>query len=420
MAKTLWGRVYYQDIYAGLLQQEPNGRCLFTYDLDYLSRAGSNKIAFSFPLRPEPFISEIGLHPFFDNLVAEGWLQNAQARSLAVHPLNRFALLLGFGHDLAGAVSIVDPEPTKHSKPHGTDDVTNAALQSRASLSGIQRKLLVMQEGKNYRPVSGNHELSTHIAKLVSGNLPDILELEYLTTQCVAALLPDDTVVEMEIGSIEQVAEQALIIKRFDRTSSGKRIHFEEFNQLLGHPSGNSKYEGSYEDMGKFIFNHNLQCAPMDGLRLYKRILACLLVGNTDAHFKNFAMYHTRGGLSLTPAYDLVAAARYKEYRTVALSIGGAKDLDIFNSLKPKHFVDLAEGFHLSHDAIQLAISDLRQRLPMAISTISECNVGASHLRKKLIDIMEKRWKGSFDSIGLLLSKRQNKGVKHKSLPNND
>lgn len=127
MAKTLWGRVYYQDSYAGLLQQEPNERCLFTYDPEYLRTKGSVKIAFSFPLRPEPFISEIGLHPFFDNLVAEGWLQNAQARSLGVHPFNRFALLLGFGHDLAGAVSIVDPEPNKQTKPHDADDVTNAA-----------------------------------------------------------------------------------------------------------------------------------------------------------------------------------------------------------------------------------------------------------------------------------------------------
>lgn len=422
MAKTLWGRVYYQDIYAGLLQQEPNGRCLFTYDPEYLRTKGSTKIAFSFPLRPEPFISEIGLHPFFDNLVAEGWLQNAQARSLGVHPFNRFALLLGFGHDLAGAVSIVDPEPSKQIKSHDTDDVTNAVLQSRASLSGIQRKLLIVKEGDHFRPVSGNHELSTYIAKLASGNLPDILELEYLTTQSIAALLPDDSVVEMEIAPIQlhHTVEHGLIIKRFDRTPSGKRIHFEEFNQLLGHQSGDSKYDGSYEDMGKFIYSNSLICLPTDSLQLYKRILACLLVGNTDAHFKNFAMLHTRGGLRLTPAYDLVASARYKEYRTIALSIGGARNLDIFNSLKPKHLVDMAKAFSLNHELIRTAIDGLHERLPMAISTIAECKVGTAHLRKKLIDIMEKRWKGSFDSIGPLLSKRQSKDVKHKSLPSSD
>src|SRR3982751_2444784 len=126
MASTLWGKVYVHNIYArlesegeptasrpavpsryaGRLQEEPGGRCVFTYDGTYLAGGNPVPIAYTLPPRAEPYVSE-GLHPFFDNLVAEdeGWLGRAQARVLGVPPKNRFARLLGFGNDLAGAVS---------------------------------------------------------------------------------------------------------------------------------------------------------------------------------------------------------------------------------------------------------------------------------------------------------------------------
>ncbi len=50
-------------------------------------------------------------------------------------------------------------------------------------------------------------------------------------------------------------------------------------------------------------------CTPVDAWRLFRRILICFLTGNTDAHLKNFAMFHAPDGLRLMPAYDLVAAA---------------------------------------------------------------------------------------------------------------
>ncbi len=53
----------------------------FTYDTSYLN-AEQPAIAYTLSLRPEPFISQSGLPPFFDNLVAEGWLEEAQTRLL--------------------------------------------------------------------------------------------------------------------------------------------------------------------------------------------------------------------------------------------------------------------------------------------------------------------------------------------------
>lgn len=413
MAAMLWGRVLFRDDLAGILQQDPSGRYVFTYDPAYLAQEPANAIAHTLPLREEPFISEVGLHPFFDNLVAEGWFQNAQARALGVDPSDRFALLLAFGRDLAGAVAVIDPAPSAQLRLDAIDPDAVAALASRASLSGIQRKLLVVRHGNGYRP-AGPNELSTHIAKLPSGQLTDIVELEFLTTLASRALLPDDSIVELDISSVRGIDGPALVIPRFDRVSSGLKIHFEEFNQLLGRRSGDDKYNGAYEDMGRFI-GTTPGCLPAEADRLYRRVLTCLLLGNTDAHFKNFAMFHTRDGLRLTPAYDLVAASIYREYQTIALSVAGARNLNI-GALQPKHIVALGEGFSLPTASIMDAIAEIEKRLGVAKDTVVASKVGTMEMRDELISRMDKRWNGSFASIGRLLSKKQSKGGRRKTL----
>jgi len=413
MAKTLWGNVYYKDTYAGKLEEKPGDRYAFTYDQSYIDNK-QPAIAHTLPLRPEPYISEHGLHSFFDNLVAEGWFRNAQARALGINPNNRFALLLGFGYDLAGSVSVIDPEPVIHHELDHTDEATLAALMGRASLSGVQRKFLAVKDGKEYRPVREN-ELSTHIAKLPSGNLSELLELEYLTTVAVRALLPDDDIVDMELTAIPSVKETALVIPRFDRSLTGKRLrHFEEFNQLLGRFSGDDKYEGNYEEMGRFILNTN-NCIPAEAYRLFLRILACFLVGNTDAHFKNFAMFHTKEGLRLTPSYDLAASSIYKEYQSIALGVSGIRNLQI-GKLEAKHWLKMSEGFGISSTlALESAEIFKKKRLPNALAAIEKANVGSKTLRDQLQRKIEKRWNGSFESIGKLLLRKQNKGANNKS-----
>ena len=335
MAASLWGKIYYNDLFAGQLQQQPGGRCAFTYDAAYLE-AGHPSIAFTLPRQAVPHICEQGLHPFFDNLVAEGWLRNAQARALKVDPNNRFALLLAFGHDCAGAVAIIDPAPVTEPSIDLGDPTAVAALTSRASLSGVQPKVLAVKEGRAYRPARRD-ETSTFIAKLPSGPLRDIVENEYLTTAACRALLPDDEVAESEIANLEGVKERALMVKRFDRLPSGAKRHFEEFNQLLDKRSSDDKYEASYDDMARFILK-TPGCTTVDAWRLFRRVLVCFLTGNTDAHLKNFAMFHTRDGLRLTPAYDLVAAALYPDYRQIALAVGDAANLEL-GALGPRHIV---------------------------------------------------------------------------------
>lgn len=448
MANLIWGKVYYNNAFAGYLREEPGGRVAFSYDTSYID-GGHPAIAHTLAVRQEPHISNNGLHPFFDNLVSEGWLEQAQSRLLGRREVTRFELLLAFGFDCAGAVSIIDPEPSALSEAmlNLNDPKEMAVLTSRASLSGVQPKLAVVKENDIYRPARIN-ELSTHIAKFPSENHPNLTLNEYLTTLAFKALLPEDEIVDLKIEEVKGLNEPALLIKRFDRdlldiagcfgggagdgsgfsdgsgdgggSASGfgrpdgsgdsrykspfsiRRLHFEEFNQLLG-KSSRTKYDGAHKDMADFILATQ-GCVPTQSYLLYRRILAGLLLGNTDMHLKNFAMYHTDAGLRLTPSYDQVAAALYN-YKTVALKIAGSKDHPI-GDLKARHLVLLGEEFGLSSSAINMALQELSKRIEAAKDAIHDAPLDSAVLKDNLITLIGKRWNGTFASLGKVLSKK--------------
>src|SRR5450432_1799012 len=151
MAEALYGNVYFREAFAGTLREEPDGRYTFTYDPAYAG-SGNPGVAHTLPLQHGPIYSTGGLHSYFDNLVAEGWLANAQMRALGLQPHNRFAGLLAFGHDCIGAVSVLDPRARKQPDLHTGTAEEIAALASRASISGVQPKMLAVQTAAGYRP----------------------------------------------------------------------------------------------------------------------------------------------------------------------------------------------------------------------------------------------------------------------------
>ena len=401
MSKLLWGQVYFHDQFAGYLRQEPGNRVSFSYDESYVS-SSSSAIAYMLPLQLTPFIYTADLPPFFDNLVAEGWLEQAQKKLLGKRIASRFELLLAYGHDCSGAVSVIDPEPAEITEKllDHTDSQEMALFTNRASLSGIQPKMTVIERDGKFFPSQFN-ELSTHIAKFASREHSDLLANEYVTMKAFQALLPNDYVAELFFGKVETIDNSALLIKRFDR-NNGKRIHFEEFNQLLGRFS-HQKYNGAYEEMSAFIAK-NSQCLTSENYRLFLRILAGILVGNTDMHFKNFAMIHTSEGLRLSPSYDQVAAVLYG-YKTLALSIAGTANFSM-DVLKPRSIIRLGKGFGLSDAAINMAVTQLQKNIESAGDVVNVIDTVSAEFKNIFINLMRKKWNGIFALIGKHLSKK--------------
>jgi len=91
--------------FVGLLE-ETDGDVSFSYSKEWLERKGAEPISVTLPLRPEPYLSK-GLHPFFENLLPEGWLLEISSKSLKIAKDDAFGLLLATCGDCVGAVEVV-------------------------------------------------------------------------------------------------------------------------------------------------------------------------------------------------------------------------------------------------------------------------------------------------------------------------
>lgn len=85
--------------------EEVNGLTRFTYAPEWLKRADASPVSLTLPLRAEPYEAK-GLHPFFENLLPEGWLFDVSSRSLKVSKDDPFGMLLATCGDCVGAVEI--------------------------------------------------------------------------------------------------------------------------------------------------------------------------------------------------------------------------------------------------------------------------------------------------------------------------
>lgn len=413
-------KVYLHNNLVGRLSKLTSEKYTFTYDENYLKQECCTEISINLPIQIEPFESEFGLHSFFDNL-AEGWLCERQANIINTNQDDKFKLLAYFGNDLIGGVHINNDEAVKTNiafdipvNVKDDDQSSNSSqgscisVDSNSTISGVQKKLLVIQTIQGEFKIVGKGDLSTYIAKCSSDEFSEIIELEYLSTLAFKKLLPDDNVCEMDIIHLNELNENVLLIKRFDRINS-ERKHFEEFNQLLNLRTS-QKYDSSYDSMAKFMYENKERCDESQILKLFKRILTCFLIGNTDAHLKNFAMFHEDNGkLVLTPAYDLVASSYYKQFKQIALEINGIKKIEI-QELKPKHIVDFGmnpNGFNLDKIKILKIVESLRMNKSYALNEIQHCKHGSNVLKKKMCDLIEKRWNGTFNGIGNYLDKKK-------------
>ena len=97
--------VYYKDFKAGILTKEDENAFIFEYLEAYLQRPEARQISVNLPLQKQAYRAE-ALFPFFDNLIAEGWLLDAQSTALKIERSDRFGLIAKCGLECIGAVSL--------------------------------------------------------------------------------------------------------------------------------------------------------------------------------------------------------------------------------------------------------------------------------------------------------------------------
>jgi HipA-like protein len=370
----------------GLKEEE----CVFCYHPDYVDDPNTKPISVTLPKRKEPYVcnNDNQLLFYFDNLVSEGWLGMAQRNAVHKHhidtssvnsvkefeeaddPMERYQRLCFFGRGCHGAVSVV-PIHVSEQFLDWEEEQVSAALRSGATIGGAKPKILTVKEGEYYRPAARG-DLSTHISKLSTPDFPGIIENEYMNIVATRALLPQDKVVEAELGTLkdaENAEETVLSIKRFDRTPEGGRPHFEEALQIMNKPAA-MLYDFSYKDLAdttrKLMGEAGVET-------LFKRLLAQFVLGNADGHLKNFAFWQKDGQWEFTPDYDLVTSENYRDpsgnpLATLALPVKGHQWS--LHSLNPYKLVEFGGEMGLSAVTVKRLAVEIGDRIDNAKNVV--------------------------------------------------
>lgn len=342
---------------AGLLEETATGGTRFTYGKDW-----QTQIACSLPISRREHEWAQGVHPFFQHLGPEGWLRQQQAHVAHVQEQDDFGLLLRFGGDCIGAVSVRGQAGATDNLP----SVNEVTANPGRTVSGVQRKLLVVKEGNHFTPAAETGP-APYIAKFNSERIDSLVRNEALSLRWCAAVLEGDEINSYKIAQVSKINETALVVTRFDRTPSGEKLSLEDFAQILVKPRGadfHGKYDAAYEDVAAAIAKHSVRPA-IDLRKFFRRLIVFVLVGNCDAHLKNFSLLETPQGLRLSPAYDILNTALYDGFdQNVALSINGKKPA--LDEIRWPLLAAFGKSIGLSQAAIDQSRTDLRTRVQKA------------------------------------------------------
>lgn len=366
---------------AGLLRETAAGGSQFVYDPSWTLDIGCC-LPVSSGAHPWP----AGLHPFFQHLGPEGWLRERQARAGRIEDQDDLGLLLRYGADCIGAVSVL---PLEGAATPADPASWPGDIPPGRTVSGAQRKLLAFEQGGHFHPATADSP-ATHIAKFNDRTTPTFVRNELLSLSLAADILGRDRVTGFRTGFVEGFDEPCLIVTRFDRTADGALLRMEDMAQILARPRGNDhrgKYDGSYEQVADSIRQHSAR--PLIDLdRFFRQLVFCVLIGNADAHLKNFSLLEGAEGLRLSPAYDLLNTLVYGgQYdRHTALSLCG--DHPALDRVDAALLLRFAAGIGLPERAARRALRDLATRTaasPRLIPPAGEGGDGFIHLYADIV-----------------------------------
>lgn len=339
--RELW--VYLSGVLAGRLILKDNGNLQFRYEPGYEGPPLSQ----SLPIQTEAHPHRICI-AVFGGLLPEGEARQSIARNAGVSVENYFALLEKIGGDCAGAITLLPPdvEPNWGAVTQRIDEgeldglvarlpqrplAADPTRGTRLSLAGAQPKLPVILDAEGMALPLSPGAATTHIIKPEPEAYPGLVDNEAFCMELAHSIgLPVASVTRKRTVS----GRPYLLVERFDRDLSvtpARRLHQEDFCQALGRPS-ERKYqsEGGPSLVDCFDLVREAVAVPArDISALWRLLVFNYLIGNCDAHGKNFSLLRTDAGVTLAPFYDLLSTAVYPDLtHQLAMSIGGATAID--------------------------------------------------------------------------------------------
>ena len=357
------GFVLYKDKIAGVIEETPRGGSYFAYNDDW----NEVSIACTLPVHKRYFEWNVGLHPFFQNLLSEGWLRDEKSKAGDINEEDDFGHLLRYGKECIGAVGVVDVKENKTSNIIILGSEIEKSIKAHSNMSGVHKKIFVYKSKNDnkYHPANDKTP-STHIAKFNDDNIESrqsLVRNEFKSLKLAQSVLGKEQVVNFTIADVENYGS-ALIVERFDRKSNGSKLRMEEFAQILNKPQGldkNGKYNGSYEEIAAIIKEYS-SLPKIDLLLFFKLLVFNIIICNSDAHLKNFALLETLNGLRLSPAYDLLNASIYgsRYDSSLALKLNGKKPF--LDKINKAMLFEFALSIGLNKEATELVFNEFKNK----------------------------------------------------------
>jgi len=368
--------VYFHEKIAGQLEQDDYGDLNFTYSAAWLNDPMAINISHSLPLQDSAF-NRKECRSFFNGILPEENQRIKIAINLGISSHDDFSMLEKIGGECAGALSFIPAGEKLNLEANSYDELNDVTLANmlrelpskpllagekgiRISLAGVQDKLAVyVKNGKILIPL--NNSPSTHILKPDFGIYKGIIFNEAFCLKLAKEI--GLSVAEVEIKKIEEM--DYLLVRRYDRifkdTMTKKRIdklervHQEDFCQALGIQSTN-KYQNKGGPSLKQCFDliRAVSSTPVIDLdQMINAIIFNYLIGNCDAHGKNFSLLYL-DKVQLAPLYDLICTLYYKGLdKKMAMELGGEYQINRVNM----------KNVYLLADEIGLVKPEVRKRI---------------------------------------------------------
>ena len=365
---------------AGRLTQNEHGELDFTYAPEWLEDDAAPALSASLPKCAEPF-NRRASRPFFGGLLPEESQRDAAAQALGVSRGNDFALLDRLGGDVAGALQLLPPgeapgAPDPEAQPVPLDEdglirvldalplrpLLAGEAGLRLSLAGAQSKVpVVLVNGAIALPAPG--QPTTHILKPPIARFVATTENEAFVMRLAAAI-------GLDVASVEPRLVRGrpfLLVQRYDRMGKYdgrvRRIHQEDFCQALGVPP-ELKYasEGgpTLRDCFALVRDQSIRPA-VDVMKLLDAVIFNVIVGDADAHGKNFSLLYGLEGPRLAPLYDLLATVAYPELSAkFAMRIGRRATLE---TLDVKGWIAFAADAGVGSPMIRRRVMELCEKV---------------------------------------------------------
>jgi serine/threonine-protein kinase HipA len=359
----------------------------FAYHPYYL-KEGGYPISVSMPLRDEAFPENVTL-PFFDGLLPEGEQRRELSDLLHISSTSTVKLLGALAGECVGNLIILDDQMSIEQAraddgyvPLSVSELedllrpqsatrTRFIAQRRLSLAGAQAKIGLFHKDNRWFATTGLSP-TTHIVKPASLFDPSLLANEFLTMR-----LADACGLRVPASAVLKCGDFfGLALERFDRRRLGAnvvRLGQEDFCQALSiMPGRKYENEGGPGYAALFTVTTEHTSPPLPNLHaLLGIILFNFLVGNCDAHAKNFSLLRdpATGALSLAPAYDLLSTTYYGDrlLRSMAMAMGRHSNID---HIEGEDFALFAQDADISLAVVSSELDHLRDVLTKALDTV--------------------------------------------------